>query len=266
LARQAMVEGSLLSYRCGSVRSARGDVFDVGIVSHWRDLAGDLARRSDCQVCLKRISTRGTLPARSSSGHRSLRCAGVQRIFTQFELAGREHGAADRPGQDKNSKVRPASTHLADIRRKLSNSRLRCSCSAFEFATAREKHRPPASSAVKWPVTDIEAPSPSLLGWTRRNGVSRSARTDCSRQKFQRAGGLAPSSSGVLPSDDRRLTVLHRREGGPASIYFARASQATANPVAVRRAEHFGIGGVFFRTEETPLGGDACADANCAYA
>ena len=68
---------------------------------------------------------------------------------------------------------------------------------------------------------------------------------DCNRQKFQRAGGLAPSSSGVLPSDDRRLTVLHRREGGPSSIYFAPASQAACDPVAVRRAEHFGIGGVF---------------------
>src|SRR5712672_3346633 len=45
--------------------------------------------------------------------------------------------------------------------------------------------------------------------------------------------------------DDRRLTVLHRREGGPSSIYFAPASQAACDPVAVRRAEHFGIGGVF---------------------
>jgi hypothetical protein len=68
---------------------------------------------------------------------------------------------------------------------------------------------------------------------------------DCSRQKFQRASGLAPSSSGVVPSDDRRLTVLHRREGGPSSIYFAPASQAACDPVPVRRAEHFGIEGVF---------------------
>src|SRR5882762_10055170 len=69
--------------------------------------------------------------------------------------------------------------------------------------------------------------------------------SDCNRQKFQRAGGLAPCNSGVVPSDDRRLTVLHRREGGPSSIYFAPASQAACDPVAVRRAEHFGIGGVF---------------------
>jgi hypothetical protein len=38
--------------------------------------------------------------------------------------------------------------------------------------------------------------------------------------------------------------VKPRREGGPSSIYFAPASQAACDPV-VRRAEHFGIGGVF---------------------
>jgi len=41
---------------------------------------------------------------------------------------------------------------------------------------------------------------------------------------------LAPSSSGVVPSDDRRLTVLHRRECGPSSIYFAAARQAGLGP------------------------------------
>jgi len=46
-------------------------------------------------------------------------------------------------------------------------------------------------------------------------------------------------------SMDPVSTVLHRREGGPSSIYFAPASQAACDPVAVRRAEHFGIGGVF---------------------
>ena len=65
------------------------------------------------------------------------------------------------------------------------------------------------------------------------------------RPSWRRVTTLASSSSGVVPSDDRRLTVLHRRESGPSSIYFAAASQAACDPVAVRRAEQFGVGGVF---------------------
>jgi hypothetical protein len=51
---------------------------------------------------------------------------------------------------------------------------------------------------------------------------------------------------------DSTVTVIS------SSIYFAAASQAACDPVAVRRAEQFGVGGVFCRTEETPLVGDVC--------
>jgi len=92
--------------------------------------------------------------------------------------------------------------------------------------------------------------------------------SDCNRQKFQRASGLAPCNSGVVPSDDRRLTVLHRREGGPSSIYFAPASQAACDPVAVRRAEHFGHRRRFFALKNAIGGRNVLTRSrpNCAYA
>jgi hypothetical protein len=121
-----------------------------------------------------------------------------EELFEQakWHCCGRTRSKQGAAGRYANSLKHPS--NIADIQRKLANSRMRCSCSAFDtllVATAREKHR--------------------------------------------------PLSGGVVPSDDRGLTVLHRREGGPSSIYFAPASQAACDPVPVRRAEHFGIGGGF---------------------
>ena len=165
-------------------------------------------------------------------------------------------------------KARCGPSNIADIRRRLSNSRMRCSCSAFDtllVATAKGK-APTLSGASGWWDSRFCAASsfpcqpcspngrrPQISKRHRPPGLAGPAGmrcldprdSDCNRQKFQRASGLAPCNSGVVPSDDRRLTVLHRREGGPSSIYFAPASQAACDPVAVRRAEHFGIGGVF---------------------
>lgn len=127
------------------------------------------------------------------------------------------------------------------------------------------------ASGPRQAIQDYRRARRNRLGipWrTRWNEVSRSARHRRNRQKFQRAGGLAPCSPGVVPSDDRRLTVLHRREGRPSSIYFAPTSLAGATPRPFAEG-NISASEAFFRTEETPLGGDARADAkrpNCAYA
>jgi hypothetical protein len=182
LARQ-MVEGSLLSYRC--VQSGlRGVTFSMWgllvIGGIW--LVVQIVKYAS-------NAFQPSVPSRPEvrPGTGVYAALAFKESPLSLELAGREHGAADRRGQNKNSKVRRASTQLADIRRKLSNSRMRCSCAAFDtllFATAREStDRLPALQS-NGPVTDIEAPSPSRLGWTRRNEVSRSARHRLQPPKF----------------------------------------------------------------------------------
>jgi hypothetical protein len=87
----------------------------------------------------------------------------------------------------------------------------------------------------------------------RRISPGKSWRAGCAeaRTSFNIEGVCLTS---VVPLDDRRLTVLHRREYGPSSICFAATSRTGFAPVAVRRAEQFDIGSVF-RTEETRLVG-----------
>jgi hypothetical protein len=120
--------------------------------------------------------------------------------------------------------------------------------------------KPIAELLGRLPTDELDpgAPPPSRLGWTA--GVSIRATTNCNRQNSS-AAGLAPSSSAFSP-----CCTSERVDHPRSNSHLPARQPATPWPFAER---NISASEAFFRTEETPLGGDACVDAkrpNCAYA